>query len=114
VTELFGIVKSIEDGGLGVTLHGLRHPFRHKVFTLVTGLPAPIKGGRGYPPEVFLEAMRRVVEFAGHSDIYKACADLGPLPCVVELRRAFAQSAPVVEAAIQGAGSAAGNRNAHC
>ena len=44
VFEKFGIVGSMENGGLGVVPHGLRHQFGCDLFEELTGWPAPVLG----------------------------------------------------------------------
>ena len=74
-----GIKKDTNDGGLGVTMHGMRHGFVQRLFEHLTGLPAPIKcvDGVEYDHGQYCAAMIAVVAAAGHSDRYKAGAYLG-------------------------------------
>lgn len=87
--------------GLGVTSHGLRHGFLQSLYARVAGVPAPVKRvGEKPDREDHLEAMRRVVEAAGHSRVTKANAYLSTfakqdrlqkkLPTVEEVRAALA------------------------
>jgi len=87
--------------GLGVTSHGLRHGFLQTLYERVAGVPAPVKRAGEKPDRGdHLEAMRRVVEAAGHSRVTKANAYLSTfakqdrlqkkLPTVDEVRAAMA------------------------
>ncbi|WP_321817849.1 MULTISPECIES: integrase domain-containing protein [unclassified Paraburkholderia] len=68
-----GITKS----ALGVTSHGLRHQYLQEVYERVSGVAAPVKQSDARPdPELHAQAMRRVVEAAGHSRLTKANAYL--------------------------------------
>ncbi|PVX85805.1 integrase domain-containing protein [Paraburkholderia unamae] len=69
--ERHGITKS----GLGVTSHGLRHQYLQELYEKTSGVPAPVKQAGPRPdPELHAQAMRRVVEAAGHSRVTKANA----------------------------------------
>ncbi|CAG9255152.1 Regulatory Fis family protein [Paraburkholderia unamae] len=71
VLERHGITKS----GLGVTSHGLRHQYLQELYEKTSGVPAPVKQAGPRPdPELHAQAMRRVVEAAGHSRVTKANA----------------------------------------
>lgn len=68
-----GITKS----GLGVTSHGLRHQYLQEVYERYAGVAAPVKQSGARPdPELHAQAIRRVVEAAGHSRVTKANAYL--------------------------------------
>ena len=73
VLQKHGITKS----GIGITSHGLRHEYLQTLYEETTGTPAPIKRA-GERPDHHLheEAIRRVVEAAGHSRRTKANAYL--------------------------------------
>lgn len=62
------------------TAHGARHSFCQRKFSQVTDKPAPIKGGRDYDPQRLEQALREVVEAAGHSRPEKSKAYLGAIP----------------------------------
>lgn len=67
----------ITQSGLGVTSHGLRHQYLQEVYERVAGVAAPVKRQDGRPdPERHAQAIRRVVEAAGHSRVTKANAYL--------------------------------------
>lgn len=83
-----GIKRNTEEGGLGVTCHGLRHEYLNRLFERITGKPAPVKGGVGHDPGLYDLAMRMVVERAGHSDKYKSGAYLGSPGVAARLRQA--------------------------
>lgn len=95
-----GVTRS----GLGVTSHGLRHGYLQTLYEQASGVPAPIKrAGLRPDPQLHQEAMRRVVEAAGHSRMTKANAYLSTfatqerlqktLPTVDEVRVALAAAA---------------------
>ncbi|QGZ66993.1 integrase domain-containing protein [Paraburkholderia acidisoli] len=66
-----GITKS----GLGVTSHGLRHQYLQELYAKWAGVAAPVKGAGERPErEQHAQAIRRVVEAAGHSRPTKANA----------------------------------------
>ncbi|TCK33416.1 regulatory Fis family protein [Paraburkholderia sp. BL8N3] len=69
VLEKHGITKR----GMGITSHGLRHEYLQTLYEETTGVPAPIKrGGERPDPQMHDEAMRRIVEAAGHTRRTKA------------------------------------------
>ncbi len=73
VLKRHGITQS----GLGVTSHGLRHQYLQEVYERIAGVAAPVKQSGARPdPELHAQAMRRVVEAAGHSRVTKANAYL--------------------------------------
>ncbi|MFC0403158.1 helix-turn-helix domain-containing protein [Paraburkholderia rhizosphaerae] len=73
VLEKHGVTRA----GLGITSHGLRHAYLQTLYERVSGVPAPVKGSDERPDtERHLEAMRQVVEAAGHSRRTKANAYL--------------------------------------
>lgn len=59
------------------TAHGARHSYCQRKFSEITGKPAPIQGGGDYDPELLEQALRTVVEAAGHSRVAKSQAYLG-------------------------------------
>jgi integrase len=73
VLEKHGITRR----GIGITSHGLRHEYLQTLYEDTTGVPAPIKRADARPdPQLHEEAMRRVVEAAGHSRLTKSGAYL--------------------------------------
>lgn len=73
VLEKHGITKN----GDGVTAHGLRHQFLQQMYHREAGQPAAVKGaGKVRDVAAHREAMRKVVEAAGHSRATKANAYL--------------------------------------
>lgn len=73
VLEKHGITKN----GCGVTAHGLRHQYFHQMYERMAGQAAAIKGGgKIVNRERHEEAMRKIVEAAGHSRQTKANAYL--------------------------------------
>ncbi|WP_027800306.1 integrase domain-containing protein [Paraburkholderia dilworthii] len=96
VLDKHGVTKK----GLGITSHGLRHGFLQSLYARVAGVPSPVKRAGDRPdPNDHREAMRRVVEAAGHSRVTKANAYLSTfakqdrlqkkLPSVDEVRSAL-------------------------
>jgi DNA-binding NtrC family response regulator len=73
VLEKHGITKN----GCGVTAHGLRHQYFHQMYERNAGQAAAIKGGgKVIDRQRHEEAMRKIVEAAGHSRQTKANAYL--------------------------------------
>jgi integrase len=67
----------VTQAGIGVTSHGLRHQFLQQMYERLTGVPAPVKQtAERVDRDLHREAMRRVVEAAGHSRATKANAYL--------------------------------------
>ncbi|RWA55704.1 Fis family transcriptional regulator [Cupriavidus sp. UYMSc13B] len=62
--------------GLGVTSHGLRHEWAHRMYEEVAGVPAPVKGGAAPDLEAHRQAIQAVVLGAGHSKDSKSGAYL--------------------------------------
>ncbi|GLC91939.1 hypothetical protein Tamer19_13470 [Cupriavidus sp. TA19] len=62
--------------GLGVTSHGLRHQWLQERYKSLTGVDAPIKGGKAPDLETHRRALQAVVEAAGHSKASKTGAYL--------------------------------------
>lgn len=99
VLEKHGVTKN----GVGVTAHGLRHQFLQQMYQRHSGQPAAVKGGgKVQDAAAHHEAMRKVVEAAGHSRATKANAYLStyatqqtrdrPEPTVAEIEAAIAQA----------------------
>jgi hypothetical protein len=96
VLEKHGITKN----GEGVTAHGLRHQFLQQMYERHSGQAAAVKGGgKILDVESHREAMRKVVEAAGHSRATKANAYLStystqlsqgkPTPTLAEAKAAI-------------------------
>ena len=64
-------------GKLGVTLHGLRHEFAGDLFKQITGVEAPVNGGRIDNPELVRRAMQVTSEQLGHGRKDAGAAYLG-------------------------------------
>ncbi|MBC8640741.1 integrase domain-containing protein [Caballeronia sp. EK] len=99
VLKRHGVTKA----GLGVTSHGLRHQYLQQMYETVTGVPAPVKGG-GQKADLKLhrEALKQVVEAAGHSRPSKANAYIASYNSLAQQRSAaisFEQATAAVEAA---------------
>lgn len=71
--EKFGFTKAER----GVTAHGLRHGNLQGLYQVVTGTPAPVRGGGTVPAELDREARLAVSARAGHSRLRAAGAYLG-------------------------------------
>jgi integrase len=91
-----GVTKS----GLGVTSHGLRHGYLQTLYEETSGVPAPVKRA-GLRPDAkeHEEAMRRVVEAAGHSRVTKANAYLSTFATQDRLQKSL-PTAEVVRGAL--------------
>jgi integrase len=73
VLEKHGVTRR----GMGITSHGLRHEYLQTLYKDTTGVLAPIKRAAARPdPQLHEEALRRVVEAAGHSRRSKSGAYL--------------------------------------
>jgi integrase len=97
VLEKHGVTKA----GLGVTSHGLRHAYLQTLYERVSGVPAPVKGSDERPDvERHKEAMRQVVEAAGHSRRTKANAYLSTF-AMQDRKKRDAVSADQVRAALE-------------
>ncbi len=72
VLRKYGIYKK----GLGVTSHGLRHQWLQEYYKTLTGVDAPVKGGKAPDLEAHRQAIQAVVEAAGHSKASKTGAYL--------------------------------------
>jgi integrase len=104
VLERHGVTKA----GLGVTSHGLRHQYLQELYERVAGTAAPIKRVGSRPdPAVHAEAMRRVVEAAGHSRVTKANAYLSTFA----RQERLAKPSPTVEQATAALEVAGGNKS---
>jgi integrase len=99
VLEKHGVTKN----GAGVTAHGLRHQYLQQMYQRHSGQAAAVKGGgKVKDAAAHHEAMRKVVEAAGHSRATKANAYLStyatqraqdrPEPTVAEIEAAIAQA----------------------
>ncbi|MFM0756070.1 integrase domain-containing protein [Paraburkholderia strydomiana] len=105
VLEKHGITKR----GIGITSHGLRHEYLQMLYRETTGVPAPIKRAEARPdPELHEEAMRRVVEAAGHSRLNKSGAYLSTFAMQDRMQKKL----PTIDAA-QSALTAAGGNKSH-
>lgn len=99
VLEKHGVTKS----GDGVTAHGLRHQYLQEMYKRESGQDAAIKGGGPVlDVQAHREAMRMVVEAAGHSRATKANAYLSTYSTQLTLSRpdpSLAQIRSALEAA---------------
>jgi integrase len=104
VLEKHGITKR----GMGITSHGLRHEYLQTLYKETTGVPAPIKRADQRPdPDLHEEAMRRVVEAAGHSRLTKAGAYLSTFAMQDRMQKKL----PTVDEARSAITAAAGNKS---
>jgi hypothetical protein len=95
--------EGITRGGLGVTVHGLRHAYLQRMYEQITGVPAPIKRADHRPdPELHQRAMQQLVEAAGHSLAAKATAYISTFATAERLSRPVITSDQVI-AALKGA-----------
>ncbi|AUT75452.1 Fis family transcriptional regulator [Paraburkholderia hospita] len=104
VLEKHGVTKR----GMGITSHGLRHEYLQTLYKETTGMEAPIKrAGERPDPQLHEEAMRRVVEAAGHSRLTKSGAYLSTFAMQDRMQRKL----PTVDEARSALGAAAGNKS---
>lgn len=97
----------ITQSGLGVTSHGLRHQYLQEVYERVAGVAAPVKRSDARPdPERHAQAIRRVVEAAGHSRVTKANAYLSTFAKQERLEK----HSPTVDQARAALEAAVGNK----
>ncbi|WP_225031129.1 integrase domain-containing protein [Paraburkholderia sp. XV] len=86
VLEKHGVTRR----GIGITSHGLRHEYLQTLYEETAGVPAPIKRADARPdPQLHEEAMRRVVEAAGHSRLTKSGAYLSTFAMQDRLKKAL-------------------------
>ncbi|CAN7719242.1 integrase domain-containing protein [Paraburkholderia hospita] len=104
VLEKHGVTKR----GIGITSHGLRHEYLQTLYEDTTGVPAPIKRAETRPdPRLHEEAMRRVVEAAGHSRLNKSGAYLSTFAMQDRMQKRL----PTVEETQSALTAAAGNKS---
>ncbi len=104
VLEKHGVTKR----GIGITSHGLRHEYLQTLYRETTGVEAPIKrAGERPDPQLHEEAMRRVVEAAGHSRLTKSGAYLSTFAMQDRMQRKL----PTVGEARDALKAAAGNKS---
>jgi hypothetical protein len=93
--------EGITRGGLGVTVHGLRHAYLQRMYEQVTGVPAPIKRADHRPdPELHQRAMQQLVEAAGHSLAAKATAYISTFATAERLSRPVITPEQVIAALV--------------
>ena len=81
------VVRSTDDGGLGVTAHGLRHQYMHAFYQRLTGHEPPIRSTQLIDPDVHKACLTTLIEAVGHSDIRKAGAYLSTPRAMQKLQR---------------------------
>jgi integrase len=92
--------------GLGITSHGLRHGYLQSLYQRVSGVSAPVKRmGGAADRRLHEEAMRRVVEAAGHSRLSKANAYLSTFAKQEGLQKKLPSLSDVREALTANAGN---------
>ncbi|MDR5776895.1 MULTISPECIES: integrase domain-containing protein [unclassified Caballeronia] len=105
VLKQHGVTKA----GLGVTSHGLRHQYLQQMYEMLTGVPAPVKGtGEKADIKRHREAMKQVVEAAGHSRPDKANAYVASFNIAAKQRSA----AISLEQALAAVASTEGDKSA--
>lgn len=79
VNRYYNLARKVGIGKrkLGVTLHGLRHEFAGELFKHITGVDAPVNGGRLNDPSLVRRAMQITSEQLGHGRKDAAAAYLG-------------------------------------
>lgn len=86
----------VTKNGDGVTAHGLRHQFLQQMYERESGRAAAVKGGgKVLDVQAHREAMRKVVEAAGHSRATKANAYLSTYSTQLSLKRPEPTSADI-------------------
>ncbi|MGF6768530.1 integrase [Paraburkholderia sp. GAS199] len=104
VLEKHGVTKR----GMGVTSHGLRHEYLQTLYVETTGVPAPIKRADARPdPLLHEEALRRVVEAAGHSRRNKSSAYLSTFAMQDRMQKRL----PTLDQAHSALATAGGNKS---
>jgi integrase len=99
----------VTTAGLGITSHGLRHQYLQQMYELLTGVAAPVKGtGEKADIKLHREAMKQIVEAAGHSRRDKANAYIASYNSGAQQKSA----AITVEQAIAAVEAADGNKKA--
>lgn len=105
VLKRYGVTKA----ALGVTSHGLRHQFLQQMYEKLTGVAAPIKGtAEKADIKRHRDAMKQVVEAAGHSRADKANAYLARYNSVAQQKSAAISP----EQALAAIAAAEGNKKA--
>jgi integrase len=105
VLKRHGVTKA----GLGVTSHGLRHQYLQQMYEMLTGVAAPVKGtGEKADIKLHREAMKQVVEAAGHSRRDKANAYIASYNSAAHQKSA----AITIEQALAAVEAAEGNKTA--
>ena len=92
IVRKHGLTRKSTEGGLGVTVHGLRHQYVHDLYRWLTGHEPPVRGGYDVDREIYQASLKTLIEAVGHSDIRKAGAYLSTprvMSRVVKLRDAL-------------------------
>ena len=87
VLKTHRVVRSTEDGGLGVTAHGLRHQYMHSFYQRLTGHEPPVRSLQVIDSDVHKACLKTLIEAVGHSDIRKAGAYLSTPRAMQKLQR---------------------------
>ena len=87
IMKTHGIVRSTDDGGLGVTAHGLRHQYMHAFYQRLTGHEPPIRSSQVIDPDVHKACLKTLIEAVGHSDTRKANSYLSTPRAMQKLQR---------------------------
>ena len=87
ILKTHGVVRSSDDGGLGVTAHGLRHQYMHSFYQRLTGHEPPVRSLQVIDPDAHKACLKTLIEAVGHSDIRKAGAYLSTPRAMQKLQR---------------------------
>ena len=81
------VVRSTDEGGLGVTAHGLRHQYMHAFYQRLTGHEPPVRSAQLIDPDAHKACLKTLIEAVGHSDIRKVGAYLSTPHAMQKLQR---------------------------
>jgi integrase len=103
-----GVFKNKQRGGLGVSMHGLRHQYLQNAYKKLTGHNAPIKAlgtdqelTVDYAEEHIVEALKEISKRAGHSRIRVTGAYLSTPQLVRRLNKALGLQAIKTQSEVQ-------------
>ena len=102
IVRKYGLTRKTTEGGLGVTVHGLRHQYVHDLYRRLTGYEPPVRGGFDVDREIYRASLKTLIEAVGHSDVRKAGAYLSTprvMSRVVKLRDALSLQKAALDSA---------------